>query len=75
MIEQLHRYWTPQGLQKPITQNRIAMYEAHLAGIEPATTLQVAIDCFRALERVDWVPEEFATRDLETQAGFRSTRR
>jgi hypothetical protein len=62
-IEQLHRYWTPQGLQKPTVQNRIAMYEAHLAGIEPAATLQVAIDFFRALERVDWVPEEFGSRD------------
>jgi hypothetical protein len=51
------------GLQKPNVQNRIAMYEAHLAGIEPATTLQVAIDFFRALERVDWVPGEFGSRD------------
>lgn len=62
-IEQLHLHWTPQGLQKPTVQNRVAMYETHLAGVEPGTTLQVAINFFRALERVDWAPEQFTTHD------------
>ena len=62
-VEQLHLHWTPQGLQKPIVQNRVAMYETHLAGVEPVKTLEVAIDFFRALERVDWLPEHFATPD------------
>ncbi|MFJ3029838.1 hypothetical protein ACIPEQ_13425 [Curtobacterium sp. NPDC087080] len=57
-LEEVHRRWTPNGLNGARVKHRIAMYEQHLAGRDPAETLRTVHDFFAALEAADWQPNE-----------------
>jgi hypothetical protein len=52
----LHKLWTPKALESARVRKRVAMYEEHLAGRDPADTFEEVLGFFRSLEAVGWKP-------------------
>lgn len=52
----LHKFWTPKALESARVRHRVAMYDEHLAGKNPADTFEEVLAFFRPLEAAGWNP-------------------